>query len=1229
VAHEFGHDFAQLQHANAYQCSWNDLEVALAPDLADCTERYYGDPSSVMGETLHDFTVLERSELGWISSSNMKTVTTSGTYTIAPVEMKAPTGVVGIQIARSDITDILLEFRQPYGIFDNYDADDPYVNGVIVRLEDTSMLETNLLNTNPTSSSENGAPLAVGRSFYDPTSGVKITTLSVSSSGAQVYVDFSPNMGLPSATTPKLSQTAAQQSSPVTVSTTASGPNAIRRVGLTIDGSLEGLLQPTDGPFGATSEAVSATVGVPAGAVSAAGFSACSLLADGSVRCWGLNDVGQLGVGYYAPQTYTEAPVAASGMMDATSVATGESDACVLKADGTVWCWGNTGVSPAAPIPYEVPGISGAKSIAVGKGYACALFGDGTAQCWGDNAFGGLGAVTDPFSPTAVLVQGLSGAVALSAQDDDTCALLSGGTAMCWGYNGDGELGDGTTTNRWGAVNIDGLVGASQVSAGADHTCALVGGRVECWGSNYDGELGDGTTTNSLVPVTVAGINDAVEVSAGSGTTCAVLADHTVSCWGNGLAGQLGNGDTSSSSVPVQVSGIGNALSVSVGAPFACAVLTSGSDVCWGDATFAGELGDGTVTSSSTPVPVLSLGRLAVGTHTLCVRATDEFGIMQTAPGACSALTVANPPGAPTAVAAEAGNASVEVHWVAPVSDGGSPISGFSVTSSPDGKTCTTATALYCTVTDLTNGVPYTFTVKAANILGPGPASIASNGVTPALLPDVPTSVTAVAGNASVVVSWKAPASNVTSAITGYIVGSSPDGRTCSTTGTLTCTVLGLSNGTGYTFTVRALNAVGTGPSSAPSTTVVPRAPSTYHAIGPRRVLDTRSSAISGNPTNIGLSGPFTAGTVRTFQVAGAKYVGGVSSAAVPSDAVAVTGNLTVTHQTASGVIALGPTMMATGSTTTLDFVVGENRANNVTMGLSATGTLSAVFRCSTTGATVDVIFDVTGYFTPDDTGATYHALAPGRVLDTRSGSGHIGLSGKFASKSLRTISVVGVRALGWPRALVPSTAVAVTANVTLTNATSNGYVALGPTMSSSPSTSTLNVMKGRNTANGVTVAIKSGKFQAVWVGTIGSSTDVVLDITGYFTADSTGLKFYAVDPYRVLDSSANTGLSGSFASGASRSLTIAGTGGSGGVPADAKGISGNLTLLNPSSNGFGFIAPMITGSPTSSTVNANTNFNVANGFDVPLDSSELALVWVGAPDSTADVALDINGYWQ
>jgi len=118
------------------------------------------------------------------------------------------------------------------------------------------------------------------------------------------------------------------------------------------------------------------------------------------------------------------------------------------------------------------------------------------------------------------------------------------------------------------------------------------------------------------------------------------------------------------------------------------------------------------------------------------------------------------------------------------------------------------------------------FTVKATNAAGTSAASAASASVTPRTVPGAPTGVTSVAGNTSVAVTWFAPASNGGSAITGYAVTSS-GGQTCTTTGALTCTVSGLTNGTGYTFTVKATNAAGTGGASAASASVAPVAAAT------------------------------------------------------------------------------------------------------------------------------------------------------------------------------------------------------------------------------------------------------------------------------------------------------------------------------------------------------------------------------------------------------------------
>jgi hypothetical protein len=193
-------------------------------------------------------------------------------------------------------------------------------------------------------------------------------------------------------------------------------------------------------------------------------------------------------------------------------------------------------------------------------------------------------------------------------------------------------------------------------------------------------------------------------------------------------------------------------------------------------------------------------------------------------------------PAAPTNVQATAGNGSAIVTWTAPAS-GGSAITSYTVTPyiGTAAQAATTVTgnppATSASVTGLTNGTAYTFTVTATNSVGSGPASSPSSAVTPTAptAPAAPGNVTGTAGNQSATVSWTAPA-NGGSAITSYTVTPYLAGVAQTTTQVAgsppptTATVTGLTNGDAYTFTVSATNVVGTGPASAPSAAVTPTA---------------------------------------------------------------------------------------------------------------------------------------------------------------------------------------------------------------------------------------------------------------------------------------------------------------------------------------------------------------------------------------------------------------------
>jgi len=193
----------------------------------------------------------------------------------------------------------------------------------------------------------------------------------------------------------------------------------------------------------------------------------------------------------------------------------------------------------------------------------------------------------------------------------------------------------------------------------------------------------------------------------------------------------------------------------------------------------------------------------------------------------CSSCPVASPPGAPPAAPTVVGhNGGVKVSWQAPSDDGGTPITGYVITYSPprisDGHTESTrsGTGTSTTIEGFANGTTYTFTVSALNGVGRGPASPPGTG-TPFTVPNAPTGVSAVAGDRSATVNWSAPSFNGGSAITGYTITAAPGGASKTAAASATsATFTGLTNGTAYTFAVKATNAAGAGAaaSSAPVT---------------------------------------------------------------------------------------------------------------------------------------------------------------------------------------------------------------------------------------------------------------------------------------------------------------------------------------------------------------------------------------------------------------------------
>jgi alpha-tubulin suppressor-like RCC1 family protein len=435
--------------------------------------------------------------------------------------------------------------------------------------------------------------------------------------------------------------------SAMSVSTTAADDVAVASADFNVDGGAWTPLIDTSGAFGGTTVGVSGVFGGQALMVATATADSCALLAGGTVRCWGYNYRGQLGDG---TTTNRLTATAVQGLSTVSVISMSYSDTCALLADTTVWCWGlnsqgeiGDGTTHDRLTATEVSGLSAVSAIALGGNRACALLAPhGTVECWGANSWGQLGdgTTTDRLTPVPVL--GLSAVTAIATGDADACALLADTTVWCWGYNVAGQLGDGTTINRLTPVQVSGLSGVTAISASGPDTCALLAldRTVECWGANFSGQLGNGTTADQATPGPVLGLVGVTAISSGAGDTCALLAGGTVSCWGYNNEGELGDGTTTDQHLPAPVLGLSGvtAIAASPVGYDTCAVLADTTVRCWG-ANADGELGDGTTTLRTSPVPVANIGPLSVGTHAICARATDSTG--NTSDGlACTDLTV-------------------------------------------------------------------------------------------------------------------------------------------------------------------------------------------------------------------------------------------------------------------------------------------------------------------------------------------------------------------------------------------------------------------------------------------------------------------------------------------------------------------------------------------------------------------------------------------------------------
>jgi cysteine-rich repeat protein len=383
----------------------------------------------------------------------------------------------------------------------------------------------------------------------------------------------------------------------------------------------------------------------------------CALLDSGRVKCWGDNWYGAVGsgsleiLGDEPGEMGKSLPFVDLGPGARVSqLAEGDQSVCALLTTGTIKCWGQNsrgalgvpyaatkiGTAPGqmgdALLPVDLGANNTPTRLAAGKEHVCAINqGGGAVKCWGANTFGQLG-LGDRAS-RGLLEEQMGNALpfvdwgtgrtvrAVAAGLAHTCALLDDFSVKCVGFSpvaglgpsgftGDdpGEMGDALPR-----VDLGTGLTALALAAGRGHTCALLDDEsVKCWGLNNQGQLGLGDTTsrgalreqmgNALPIVDLGTGRTATSVVAGTYHTCAILDDATLKCWGSN-DGKLGLGDsaargnapgTMGDALPAVRLGTGrHAVSLALGTSHTCALLDDGAVKCWGsDAKVLG-IGDG------------------------------------------------------------------------------------------------------------------------------------------------------------------------------------------------------------------------------------------------------------------------------------------------------------------------------------------------------------------------------------------------------------------------------------------------------------------------------------------------------------------------------------------------------------------------------------------------------------------------------------------------------------
>ena len=578
--------------------------------------------------------------------------------------------------------------------------------------------------------------------------------------------------------------------------------------------------------------------------------------------------------------TGTSSPITVTGLTDGTSYTF------------TVTATSGLGISPPSAAsspetPTGPPGSPAITSLTAGDGTVTVAFS-------APSSTGGL-----PIGYTVIAQPG--GASVTGASSPLTITGLTDGTPYSFtvlATNADGSGAPSANSPASGGL-MPGVVPQAPSILGV---VPQDGAAVVSFSAPYNGGLpitaytvttvGGGVVTGSASPITVSGLTD------GQAYTFTVSATNSA-----------GQGPASAASVPAIPAGLPGAPSITsvaaAGHQASVAFSTpssGGSNIL--SYTVTSTPGGVTATGTSSPITVPGL---TDGTsYTFTVYASNALGNSPLSTPSGQGVVPLDPPGAPVIVGLAGSDGQVVVTLSLPASNGGTPVLGYTVTSSPGGLTGSAPVAVGSTpvtVAGLTDGQAYTFTATATNAVGVSAPSSASPPVTPSAPPGAPTITDVTVGDGSATIDFTASSFTGGFPVTQFTMTASPGGSTVSGAAS-PLTLTGLVDGTTYMFTITATNAVGTSaPNLATSAPVTPVGP-------PQAPVIIAGSVV---PSNESVSLSFTTD--------------------------GSTGGLPIDHYTVVAMAAGHPSVMATVSTSPIS--VG-NLINGVTYSLSVTATNTA-----------------------------------------------------------------------------------------------------------------------------------------------------------------------------------------------------------------------------------------------------------------------------------------------